>query len=519
MTRWPRARTWLLDNGALSVVWLALTIVALIPVWHQRLLPMLDTANHLALVRGWHSFHDSSYHIADYYNLRIRPVPYFLFYLSIHLMMYVVAIETANKIFLSAYLILFPLSILSLARALKRSPWLALAAFPLAFNQNWIYGFSSYLMGTTFMFFSLAALFRWLDGGPRWQLLVLGACSILAYFGHVMPWFCFGCCAIAMLLLYWRHWRRGMWAALAMFPSVGFAVAAYLEEKHAHSYFKSGDGLTALSAIWHDCPTLLKDFPRRIMELFPGNADRNVLILLSVTFIAIAIWKGIHRPNETREEHERIKILLLVLLGLYCMLPYNILKPMSWWYVAPRIPAMMAPILILLPVATFESWRKALLIPVLAAGLIIPLTLARLYRDFSQRNMPFMTLIAELPRGDKVLVVVRGMMRGPGSEEKSGDPSTSGPVYWHFSSWPMALNGGYGPYVFDQGIPIVPKVKLKTPGWANTDVFELRQAPDYDYYIVRSPTEELEREPSLRVVNRIGEWVAYKRIAKLTDEP
>ena len=518
MSRWPRVQT-LLQRGALPIVWITLTVIALIPVWQQRMLPMLDTPNHLALVRGWHSFHDPSYHIADYYNLRIRPVPYFLFYLSIDLLMYVFSIEVANKIFLSAYLILFPISILCLARALKRSPWLALAAFPLAFNQNWIYGFSSYLMGTTFMFFSLAALIRWLDGGPRAHLAALSICTILSYFGHVMPWFCFGCCAIALLLLYWRHWHRGLWAAAAMLPSVGFAVAAYLEEKNARSYFKGGDGLSALAGTWHDCPQLMKAFPGRIMELFPGNADRNVLIVMTLTFVALAIWKGIHAPDETREERARIRIVLLVLFGLYLLLPYNIVKPMSWWYVNPRIPSMMAPLLVLLPVVRLDGWRRALMTPIIVCAFIIPLTLAKLYRDFNNRNMPFMHLVGELPRGQKVLVVVRGMMRGPGSEEKSGDPATSAPVDWHFSSWPMALTGGYGPYVFDQGIPIVPKSKLRAPGWANTDTFELRQAPDFDYYIVRAPTEELERAPSLRVVDRIGEWVLFKRVARLTDEP
>jgi hypothetical protein len=518
MERWRRVQS-LLERAALPIAWITLTSIALIPVWHQRLLPQLDTPNHLALVRGWHSFSDPSFHISDFYTLRIRPVPYFLFYLVIHLLMFVCSIEIANKLFLSAYLILFPLSILSLARALKRSPWLALGAFPLAFSQNWIYGFSSYLMGTTFMFFSLAALLRWLDGESRRNLIILGVCCTLAYFGHVMPWACFGACAIALVILYRRHWRRCLWAALAMSPSVMFAAGAYIAEKRAHTYFKAGDGLTALSAIWHDVPTLLRDFPRRIMELFPGNADRNVLITITLTVLVLALWKGVHLPDETREQRARIKLILSVLFGLYLVLPYNILKPMAWWYVAPRVPSMMAPFLLLLPAIRLDGWKRVLVAPLVVAAFVIPLTLARLYRDFSNRNTPFMSLVEMLPKGQKVLVVVRGMMRDPNSEEKSGDPSTSAPVYWHFSSWPMALKGGYGPYIFNQGVPIVPKLKLRAPPWSNTDTFELRQAPDFDYYIVRNPSQELERAPSLRVVERINEWVLYKRIGELTDEP
>jgi hypothetical protein len=507
------------DSGGLPLLWIALTIIALIPVWGQRLLPMLDTPNHLGLVRGWHNFHDPAYHIADYYTLRIRPVPYFLFYLVIHLLLYVCSIEVANKIFLTAYVILFPLSILALARALKRSPWLALAAFPLAFNQNWIYGFSSYLMGATFMFFSLAALIRWLDGGRNWWLAALGLSCILAYFGHVMPWFCFGLCAIALLLVNWRKWQRGLYAALAMLPSVAFALAAYIEEKHDHTYFKRGDGLSALAGTWRDFPTLLEEFPRRVMELFPGNADRNVLIVIALTVVGLCIWKGVHRDEETRVQRKYFGVLLAVLGLTYCMLPYQITRPMSWWYVSPRVPSMMAPILVLLPAVPLVGWRRLVMAPVIVAAVVLPLTLSKLYRSFSARNAPFMRMVEETPVGSRVLVVVRGMMRGPGSEEISGDPATSAPVYWHFSSWPMALHGGYGPYLFNQGIPIVPKVKLQAPPWANTDTFELRQAPEFEYYIVRSPSDDMEREPSLKVEQRLGEWVLFKRIHKMTDEP
>ena len=520
MRPYDRARRFIVDNHGLPLVWIALTIVALVPVWSQRMLPMLDTPNHLALVRGWHNFHDDAYKIADYYNLRIRPVPYFLFYLTIHLLLYVCSIEVANKLFLSAYLIFFPLSVLALARALRRSPWLALAAFPLAFNQNWIYGFSSYLMGTCFMFLSFAWLIRWLDGGPRWTLPALGVSCILSYFSHVMPWFCFGLCAIALLLMHWRDWKRGLWAALVMLPSVLFAVAAYLEERHAHSYFKSGEGLGSLAGTWRDFPTLLFEFPRRVMELFPGNLDLAVLVVITLTVIVLGAWQGIHRPDETPAQRRQIVLVLAVLGFTYGMLPYRINQPMSWWYVSPRVPSMMAPIIVLLPALRLDGWKKLAMVPVIVCALLLPLKLTALYRNFNRRNIAFMHLVEKTPLGARVMVVVRNMMMGPGGEELSGDPATSAPVYWHFSSWPMALHGGYDPYIFDQGIPIQPKLKLQAPSWANTDAFEVRQAPDFDYYLVRSgPGDQMDREPSLKVLERQGAWTLYERIHKMTDEP
>src|SRR5687767_8969063 len=112
-----RLRRLLLAHGGLPILWIALTVLVLIPVWLPRLLPMLDTPSHLALVRGWHSYHDPAYRIAEHYDLRIRIVPYVFFYATIHSLMYVFPLEVANKIFLSAYLILFPLGTLYVARA------------------------------------------------------------------------------------------------------------------------------------------------------------------------------------------------------------------------------------------------------------------------------------------------------------------------------------------------------------------------------------------------------------------
>ena len=507
---------WRRRDPTLALIWIVLTGLALYVVWRPRLLPMLDSANHLALARGWHDYNDPASHVADYYTLRIRVVPYYLFYGAIHLLLYVVPIEAANKIFLSAYLILFPLSVLAMARALGRSPWLALFGFPLLFTQNWIYGFASYLMSVTFAQLAFAALLRYLDTRRIGYALALGACTIVCYLGHVMPWFLFGLLAIAVLVLRWRDWQRGAVAATMMLPSVVMAITAVLDERGDHTYIKDAP----FAGTFRDFPTAVLEFPRRVMELFPGNLDALVLAILTATLIGLAIWQ--RRTVKTPEVGDATRILRVCLwiLGLaYLSLPYAISKPMSWWYVSPRLPAMMMIFVVLLPRVPLTGMRRLAMMPVVFCAIALPLKLVKLYRAFSGRNAAFMRLVEQLPRGAPTLVVVRNMMRGPGSEEKSGDPATSGPVYWHFNSWPMALKGGYSPFAFDQGIPIRPKNPLVTPSWGATDVFQFREAPKYDYYIVRDAPEEMDREPAVHLEKRLGDWSLYKRIYEFSEEP
>ena len=512
-------RSYLKQHGIFIGLWLALTAMVLVPVWSQRLLPMLDTPNHLALVRGWHSYYDPSYHLAEYYDLRVRIVPYFLFYWSIHMLMYVFSIEVANKIFLSAYLILFPLAILYLSRVLRRSHWLALGAFALAFNMNWIYGFSSYLMGTAMMFFALAGLIGYLRYQSQVSLLVLFVATMLAYLSHVMPWAVFGVCAIVLLLYHWRRWRRGISASLAMFPTVIMAVTAYAEDSLEKGYMKQGEGF---AGTFRDFPTALLEFPRRIMELFPGTLDSWVLATLAATVLGLAWWKGTHVPEDNAEDAGELPIVLWVLGILYPILPYAMAKPMSWWNISPRLPSMMAPLILLLPAARLEGRLRLIVAPMVLACMILPIKLRSLYRDFSRRNLPAMELISRVPRGANTLLVLRGMMFGPHPEENSGDPATAAPVYWHFPSWPTVLNGGYDGYVFDQGIPVVPKKGKKppkVPHWGGGDNFNIRQAPDFEYYVIRNPTPVFDEEPALEIVDRIDNWALYKRIHTIGDEP
>jgi hypothetical protein len=510
------AKRLLLAEGGLPLVWIVLTVMVLIPVWHQRLLPMLDTPNHLALARAWHNFSDPSYHIADYYTKRIRPVPYVFFYAFIHWCLYVVSIETANKLFLSLYLIIYPLGVLSVARAFKRSPWLAVGGFALAYSQPWIYGFSSYLLGTAFMLFGFAAVIRYFENKRSGDLIQILVWSLLSYLCHILPWFVFGLCSIGILIVHWRKWRTGVMAALAMQPSLALAVYTLLDEQAEHTYINRGN---KFSGIWRDFPTSVIEFPRRVMELFPGNLDTLVLLVIVATIVGLAIWKGTRSQEQTREE-QKVLPLVLLLMGLtYVSLPYQVTKPLYWWYLSPRLPSMMAPFLLVWPAAKLVGRQRLLMLPVVAMCIALPIKLARLYRDFSNRNAPFMRLVAELPRGSATLVVTRGMMRGQHSEEESGDPSSSAPVYWHFSSWPMAIHGGYDPYLFDQGIPVRPRVTLRSPPWSATDSFDLRQAPDFDYYLVRFAPPNMEGEPSLKLLDQVGDWSLFQRTAKLTDEP
>jgi hypothetical protein len=301
-----------------------------------------------------------------------------------------------------------------------------------------------------------------------------------------------------------------------MSPTAALALAAYFEERGERSYMKTDEPFTA---VWRDFPTSVMEFPKRVMELFPGPLDQWLLLVLTLTVVGLLAWKGAGTEGEAGRARRRLRWMLIMLGLAWLSLPYNITKPLSWWYVSPRLPSLMAVLFLCLPAIEVKGARRLLFVPLVACAVVLPLKLTRLYAAFSARNASFMRLVAEIPNGAPTMVVMRGMMRGTNPEERSGDPSTSAPVYWHFTSWPMALRGGYGPYVFDQGIPVRFKRRLKAPQFLAYDNFDIRQAPEFEFYLVRLAPPVMDREPALRLIDEVGEWKLYQRTSPLTDEP
>ena len=63
-------KQWTTYEGGLPIVWVVLTAFLLVPVWNQRLLPLLHLPNDLAIARILHSISDETYKLGESYSLR-----------------------------------------------------------------------------------------------------------------------------------------------------------------------------------------------------------------------------------------------------------------------------------------------------------------------------------------------------------------------------------------------------------------------------------------------------------------
>ncbi len=115
---------------------------------------------------------------------------------------------TVARLLLSAYVIGLPLSMMALARAMGRSPWLALFAAPMTWNALVNAGVLNFLIALPLLFWSLAmARTMAISGGARRGGLLTVA-LILLYFCHLVS---FGV-GIASVVFLFVWYRRDLWS-------------------------------------------------------------------------------------------------------------------------------------------------------------------------------------------------------------------------------------------------------------------------------------------------------------------
>ncbi len=166
-----------------------LVLFCLWPIWGVRFLPMQDYPQHLFLSYVLATFEDPSFQWDQHYTTAFVLGPYSLYYLTIRVFLFVVDIETAGKLWVSAYFVLIGAYIATEARRrTERSeplPWGALLMLPLGFNQAYYMGFQNFLLSIPILLFALRAHQDFsLESTGRQPLLMLLVWILLLFLIH-----------------------------------------------------------------------------------------------------------------------------------------------------------------------------------------------------------------------------------------------------------------------------------------------------------------------------------------------
>ena len=208
MARWP-LHQWLV---------LALIIIYLIPVWVNQFIPTEDGPSHLynSQILAWYLNPTSTFR--QFYDLRLALFPNWLTYIIlVSFLMLIVPALIAEKILLSLYIILIPLSVWYLLDAIRPGKnFVSLASFGLIYNYLLLLGFYNFVFSLPFV---LVAIGYWWKHratlGVR-EIVFLNLMCVIIWFGHIVG-YAVALFAIGFLAL--LQIRGGLKASLKIWPA------------------------------------------------------------------------------------------------------------------------------------------------------------------------------------------------------------------------------------------------------------------------------------------------------------
>ena len=304
----------------------ALIVVYLIPIWLFPYFPTQDGVSHVYNAQILTEYNNPEYQFRDYYEINWYPFPNWLSHFSLAVLMFVFPPLIAEKIFLSLYVILFPIAVSYFLNAVQRGRHaLVILSFTFIYNYLFLMGFYNFAVSVPLFLLTLGYWWRHKAQMNRTRIVLLNLIIVITYFAHLISYaFILFSIALLALLHFRRDFKRILTTGCYLLPA------------------------TALLIVYLPTSDLLAGEPlefgfERVGELFANLIGMHVLVAYAeppswlsaaiAAFLVMLVVKTLwQNRRETTAEHAGQKAFLCltgVLLGLYFILP-NAIGPGGW---------------------------------------------------------------------------------------------------------------------------------------------------------------------------------------------
>jgi hypothetical protein len=173
----------------LTRLYVAVAIVAIVPIWCVRYLPTVDGPSHLynswilkQLIRGAHG------PLSDWFRIDWQPHPNWIGHAVMALLMTVVSPIIAEKLFVTGIVLLFLYAIWRYAGvADEANRVFAFLAVPFAYNLMLQNGFYNFCAGVDLYFLTVAVWWRRRHRPDARTIAITSGLLLLCYFSHALP--------------------------------------------------------------------------------------------------------------------------------------------------------------------------------------------------------------------------------------------------------------------------------------------------------------------------------------------
>jgi hypothetical protein len=513
-TRW-RALSW--EERAFVVVYAALCVVVLVPIWRSRFLPLLDEPNHLSTLYVWRHIHDPASRVGEFYKVAVEPLPYLLHYGIAYLAGWVVGVEAGNKVAISLYVLGLPVAGLLWCLRTRRSPWLSVLTFPLAYSYAFANGFHAYNMGAVALLFGIVAVDAYLERPTIGRGVAATLLGVACYLGHWLPFLTFGL-AVLLLWIAWRPgWRRLLATGAFLLPGAACVLYMLVRPKETawvtKGKFYEGVHLPAAE--------MASRWPRYVLDTVKSQVDMAVLGTLVGVLGLLLVWGLVVRLRRGRPPEpaagavpqrfllaHRGLLLLVAMTACYFVLPIHLVRPFDWFYCSGRFGTLLCFFAFLLPATSLRGARALLVLPAVVAAFVLPLHIASVYAGINRRARPLVKMVAQTRPGSNILAL---------SMLERRDLAVN---VDHFNQLPalvQIMHGGYNPGSWDRPITFPYKLikRLPSPPWNRQEAFHPHaHSGPYDYVIVRNEKRPI-FPPTMkewRRVRREGDWTLWEKV-------
>lgn len=182
---WEDVSRWLSERENLFFV--VLIVVHLLPIWIFKYFPSSDGAAHIENANILREYYVTDRTLLrEYYELNKNPVPNWFGHLVMAGLMYIVPPLVAEKILLSGYVILLPISIRYALHAIRPDAvFLAFLAFPFIYNCLFHMGFYNFSYSLPMFFFVVGYWLKYQNRFTLGKIVTLTLLSLLLYFCHL----------------------------------------------------------------------------------------------------------------------------------------------------------------------------------------------------------------------------------------------------------------------------------------------------------------------------------------------
>lgn len=387
----------------------AMIVLQLVPIWAFLYLPTTDGAAHVASAEVMRKYDDPELTVfRKYYVVVKKPLPNLAGHLMLEGLTAVMSPEAAEKVVVSLYMVLLPLGVRYGVRSIRRGATpLAWVAFAMTYNYLYAQGFYNFVMSCGVFFFVVGYWIRNRDRMDWTRGVVLGVLGVLLYVCHLFS-LAMACGVIGGLCVWFGFWemrahafgvaaKRAMVTGMALLPVLVVAwVYRPSSEWHTDQVFEWNPKDDVVSLLQFGSMISYRE-----KEAWLGGMITTLVGALTLLALANKAGRG-------RRGWSRWDVLLVVPVGLVGVYLRSYDARALHFYIPQRVMFYAFLMMLLWLAAQPLGWRvRWATVPIAGAiGLAFTASHGLKYREFAPQLREFVSAGDRIERNSTFLPLI-----------------------------------------------------------------------------------------------------------------